>query len=384
MKFKTLALFIFTCVIAATANAQALPKNQNSEAISAFRLYKEVGNLQIATPTVVELPFSNDLLERFEFAVLDKNTNTFEPYFFQQKNMINASPVSISTSPSTSNASMMNDNNTKTYTDFILPEDTQGNVKITISSANAITSSALTTLLANNVSLPNYVEIRAQVAGENRIIVASKRMEGQTINFPQTTSNKWTITFLFGQPLRISELRLKQDDYTQTSSQTLKFLAQPAHNYRVYFEPDRSANIKVGEAGNLVSAEEVFVLDPVASQNNPAYVIADIDGDKIPDIRDNCVEIANFDQQDINSNGRGDVCDDFDKDGINNEIDNCQNNPNRNQADTDGDDIGDVCDTEESRITERNAWLPWAGIVFAVIVLVVLLILTAKSNSTKQ
>lgn len=381
MKLKTLALLVFTGFLALTVNAQSLPKNQNSEAITAFRLYKEVNNLQLVTPTVVELPFSNDLLERFDFAVLDKNTNTFEPYFFQQKNMINATPVSISTNPSTNNASMMNDNNTKTYTDFVLPDNTQGNVKITLSSNKEITSSALTVVLGNNVSLPNYVEIRAQVAGENRIVVASKRMDGQTINFPQTTSNRWTITFLFGQPLRISELRLKQDDYTQTNSQSLRFLAQPGHNYKVYFEPDRLANIKVGEAGNLVSAEEVFVLSPALSQNNPAYVIADIDGDKIPDIRDNCVEIANFDQQDINMNGRGDVCDDFDKDGISNEKDNCQNNPNRNQADIDSDGIGDVCDTEESRITERNAWLPWAGIAFACVVLVVLLILTARSKN---
>lgn len=381
MKLKTLALLVFTGFLALTANAQSLPKNQNSEAITAFRLYKEVNNLQLVTPTVVELPFSNDLLERFDFAVLDKNTNNFEPYFFQQKNMINATPVFISTNPSVNNASMMNDNNTKTYTDFVLPENTQGNVKITISSNKEITSSALTAVLGNNVSLPNYVEIRAQVAGENRIIVASKRMDSQTINFPQTTSNKWTITFLFGQPLRISELRLKQDDYTQTNSQSLRFLAQSGHNYKVYFEPDRLANIKVGESANLVSAEEVFVLSPALSQNNPAYVIADIDGDKIPDIRDNCVEIANFDQQDINMNGRGDACDDFDKDGISNEKDNCQNNPNRNQADIDGDGIGDVCDTEESRITERNAWLPWAGIAFACIVLVVLLILTARSKN---
>ncbi len=380
MKFKTLALLVFTGFLALTANAQSTLNNQASDGVAAFRLYKEVNNLPIITPTVVELPFSNDLLERFDFAVLDENTNTFEPYLFQQKNMINATPVSLSASPSVTNANMMNDNSTKTYTDFVLPEDTQGNVKITMSSAKEITSSALTVLLANNVSLPNYVEIRAQVAGENRIIVANKRMSGQTINFPQTTSNKWTITFLFGQPLRISELRLKQDNYTQTNFQSLRFLAQPSHSYKVYFEPDRLANIKVGESGNLSVAEEVLSLNPVLSKNNPSYVIADIDGDKIPDIRDNCVEIANFDQKDLNNNYRGDVCDDFDKDGINNEKDNCPNNPNRNQKDIDSDGIGDICDGEESRITERNAWLPWAGIAFASIVLVVLLILTARSK----
>ncbi|MBP9850538.1 MAG: hypothetical protein KBC47_02495, partial [Candidatus Peribacteraceae bacterium] len=52
--------------------------------------------------------------------------------------------------------------------------------------------------------------------------------------------------------------------------------------------------------------------------------------------------------------------------------DNCPNDPNRNQADTDGDGIGDACDSEESRITEKNAWLPWAGMGFAAVVLVLL------------
>lgn len=381
MKFKTLTLLVFTGFLALTANAQALSKNQISEIISAFRSYLDVNNLQINTPTVVEVPLADGFMERLDFAVLDVNTNSFEPYYFQQRSLVNNTPISISTMPSVNNAKMMNDNNSRTFTDFYLSDNGQANnVKITLTSVNPITSSALTILLDNNVSLPSYVEIRALVAGENRIVVANKKVDQQTIPFPRTTADRWTITFLYNQPLRISELRLNQENVEQSQTNSIRFLAQPAHSYKVYLDPDRLVDIKVGEAGNLMTAEEVFVTSRTVAQNNLNYIIADVDADKIPDIRDNCVEIANFDQRDVNNNGRGDVCDDFDKDGISNEKDNCQNNPNRNQADTDSDGIGDVCDTEESRITERNAWLPWAGIGFAAIVLVVLLILTARSN----
>ena len=76
------------------------------------------------------------------------------------------------------------------------------------------------------------------------------------------------------------------------------------------------------------------------------------------------------------------MCDDFDKDEIINIKDNCPDNPNRDQKNTDGDSAGDACDKEESRITERHAWIPWAGIGFAALVLVILLVLTTRSTHT--
>ena len=74
----------------------------------------------------------------------------------------------------------------------------------------------------------------------------------------------------------------------------------------------------------------------------------DSDGDDILDYDDNCPDIPNPDQADIDEDGIGDVCDDDnDNDGILNENDNCPLTANSNQADYDGDGIGDVCDDDD-------------------------------------
>ncbi|MBM2817942.1 MAG: hypothetical protein HW401_532 [Parcubacteria group bacterium] len=388
MKFKT--LFLFVSVFGITlgmASAQDLPQSSISLVVSAYRFYKDIGSISINAPTVVEVPFPADFIERFDFAVLDKTANSFEPYFFKQETLINEIPVSIGSNPITNSVNRMNDGDTRTYADFLLPGNAEeGNVQITLSSQNPITSSILTTLLDNNVALPNSVEIRAIVEGQDRIVVANRRMSEQTIRFPQTTSNRWTIKFTYGQPLRISELKLSQSNATKTSARTVRFLAQPAHAYRIYFDPDRSTNALVGEAGNLASAKakEVRVIASVLSQNNPNYIIADTDNDGVPDISDNCVSLPNSDQLDVNNNLRGDSCDDFDQDGLINAKDNCPNNPNRDQKDTDSDGGGDVCDKEESRITEQHAWIPWVGMGFAALVLITLLALTARSTRVSE
>lgn len=381
MKQKKIILFLIPFCVALTANAlSAISPTDNSisSIISAYRLYKDFDNISINAPSVVEIPVTDEFIERFNFAVLNKTANSLEPYFFKQEKLI--IPVSVIAYPNNYTASRMNDNDTRTYADFPLPNGAQGYIQITLSSVDPITSSALTVLLDDNVALPNSIEIRAFLNGQNRIVLANKRMNEQTIYFPKTTSNKWIISFTFSQPLRVSELNLRQDNTAKTSANAIRFLAQPAHSYRVYFNPDRETKISEREAGNLISAKDIILIPAAPSQNNPNYIIADTDNDGMPDIRDNCVSVANPDQQDINNNKRGDACDDFDQDGIINSKDNCPNNPNIDQKDDDSDNIGDVCDKEESRITERYAWIPWAGIGFAAIVLIILFILTARST----
>jgi len=381
MKSKTLILSIFLafCFIV-TTNAQGLEQNSISSVISAYRFYKDIDNILINVPTVVEIPFATNFIERFDFAVLNKTINSFEPHYFKQETLVNEIPVSVNTIPNIGGADRMIDKDARTYADFLLPENAQGQVQIILSSPNPITSSVLTVLLDDNIALPTSVEIRALVGGQNRIVVANRRMDQQTIHFPRTTSNRWQITFNYGQPLRISELRLNQDNATKSSAHAIRFLAQPRHSYRIYFDPDRSVKAPVGEAGNLALAQDVLIIQAATPpRNNPNYIIADMDNDGVPDVRDNCISISNSDQQDINNNGRGDVCDDFDQDGWINLKDNCPDNPNRGQEDADNDGIGDICDEQENRITERYTWIPWVGIGFAAIVLIVLIVLTMRT-----
>jgi len=359
------------------------PVEKPQDVSSAYRKYQEMNSIKIKVPTVVQIPFNQESLEYFSFAILDKTTNSFEPYYFRQETF--GIPVELTAEGDTLSAKKMVDENLDTYTQFDLPDDSQGEMEILLSTREKVTSSALAVLLDDYVALPNSIEIKArQGDGRNVIVVARRKMNEQTIRFPKTTSDRWTIRLTFGQLLRIRELRLVQDGVKESSLSYLRFLAQPDHAYRIYFDSDRWSLPHVGEAGDLILDRDVLRVDPTEKLDNPAYQMADSDGDSFPDIRDNCVLFSNPYQEDLDDNGRGDVCDDFDKDGVLNMKDNCPNLPNFDQRDSDGDNLGDVCDGIESRFTERHKWVPWAGIGFAAIVLLVLFVYTAKSTFTQD
>jgi hypothetical protein len=352
----------------------------SSDVDDAFRQYKDIKNLDIVVPTVVEVPIEYFYLERTEFAVVDQTSDILLPYYYKKNIVTTEASYSVTTLPASSRAYRMTDKTSKTYTEFELDSNDQGTVIINLKSSIPVTSSALVTLLATNVALPTSVEISATVDGKIKKILAKSDMRQQTIRFPETTAQNWKIVFTYAQPLRINEIRLIQENLNKNNDQYVRFLAQPNRSYRVYFDPDRYVAINTGESGNLRSDEDVLTISTVPSIANPLYVQADVDNDGIPDILDNCVSVPNRDQKDINENGRGDTCEDFDKDGVMNDKDNCPNDPNRTQRDTDRDKIGDACDIEESRLTEKYKWIPWLGIVFALIVIVVLFIVTARSK----
>ncbi len=74
----------------------------------------------------------------------------------------------------------------------------------------------------------------------------------------------------------------------------------------------------------------------------------DGDGDGIRDGVDNCPNVSNRTQLDLNGDGEGDACDgDDDGDGVPDDADNCRRRINPGQEDTDGDGVGNVCDDDD-------------------------------------
>ncbi|MFC1610540.1 thrombospondin type 3 repeat-containing protein [Myxococcota bacterium] len=74
----------------------------------------------------------------------------------------------------------------------------------------------------------------------------------------------------------------------------------------------------------------------------------DDDGDTVTDMDDNCPELSNPDQEDLDQDEIGDPCDDDDDgDTVADTGDNCPLVVNTDQADHDEDDLGDICDPDD-------------------------------------
>lgn len=352
---------------------------------SAFRKFKDIDSLAIKVPTVVEISFNESYLEMLNFAVFDKTDNTFEPYLFKQE-IKNLDSILNVSSPQISGPTIasITDKKLQTYVDFLLQPGSTGSAKIILTSPDVVSSSAFTTLLDNYVALPNYIEIIAMVDGQEKTVLAKSPMSGNTVYFPKTASSRWFVTYWYSQPLRITEINLVQENSLKNTSNLVRFLAQPGHSYRIFFDPDRYVNSVAKEKGDLQLAKEVVKIANTSVQSNPSYIVADTDKDGTPDTKDNCVSVRNPNQADVNSNEVGDDCEDFDLDRVINSKDNCPGVANTNQRDMDGDKVGDACDKQESRFTESHPWVPWAGIGFATLVLISLFVITARAKSDQN
>ncbi len=224
---------------------------------------------------------------------------------------------------------------------------------------------AIKIILDKNVSLPNYVLIYD--TNNAQTLLARSPELSNIIKFPETKTGQIAIRFEHIQPLRISELEIISKK-SELAKKRLRFLAEPGNSYRIFAAQDYYEPIKYSEAPDLYSDKDVIKLDiKPAFKENPFFKELDSDNDGILDKNDNCVNLPNPKQEDLNQNGRGDACDDFDKDGVINSRDNCPSEPNYAQTDSDRDGIGDACDKEESRILEKYPWLIWLGVGLVVL-----------------
>lgn len=363
LSFGLLVLVLPICVLA------------NEDLIGAFRSYKDFTATGIVVPTVVEIPLEPGMSSRVTFLIITQATGSEPlPYLFRQTKTRDFT-LNVSTTGG-SNAQAMIDGNQSSFGDFPLPVDRGGNARITINSSKPIGLDHLTLLLTDNVALPTSIEIKKVDNGQEVIVLAKSPMRSEMVSFPANTASQWAIDLTYGQPLRISEILVEPAGSQITSGESIRFLAQPNQSYRIYFNADRYAYVNFGEMPNLSNDQGVKKIAPLPTVTNPAFYPADVDGDKVIDINDNCINTPNTDQLDIDANGRGDACDDHDRDSVINSNDNCPDQPNASQVDTDGDKIGDECDPDESRLTERYPILPWLGIGFAALVVVVLFALS--------
>jgi hypothetical protein len=122
--------------------------------------------------------------------------------------------------------------------------------------------------------------------------------------------------------------------------------AERAFAYRRWLQAgDEGVRALLNETTEVL---KIFGLQEVKSCKDGLY---DTDGDGVSNTSDNCPEVANPKQENMDRfssnlewDGLGDFCDDdMDGDGVKNTKDNCVIVPNGQQEDADGDGVGDMC-----------------------------------------
>ncbi|TCK68060.1 gliding motility-associated-like protein [Winogradskyella wandonensis] len=144
------------------------------------------------------------------------------------------------------------------------------------------------------------------------------------------------------------------DDYTNTvfDSDAPDSINSASPPFTGTFAPDGDLSTLNGQIATgtwILTAVDNFTGDTGTINSWSIEVcgvpLPDADGDGIPDDTDNCPDIVNTDQSDIDGDDIGDLCDDdIDGDGVLNTDDNCPETANADQADLDNNGIGEACD----------------------------------------
>jgi hypothetical protein len=117
-------------------------------------------------------------------------------------------------------------------------------------------------------------------------------------------------------------------------------------NADIRFMGRRAPDGKLGHYGYETNDEGSFawVVTDTNSEFGLGFTV-DRENDGFLNSEDNCPDVANSDQMDLDGDTLGDACDDDDDgDSVPDETDNCPLAGNQDQADFDGDGIGDACD----------------------------------------
>ncbi len=375
---RTLSLIVLAFLVTNPVMGESIRPYEDP--VPAFQQRMQVNDVGIVVPTVLEVPFPNTHVDRYQVLVVENTTGNIVPSYFKEVYETVPLPIAASLGSSGIALGALTDGNLLTGTQFELGDDREEQVRIALATPEPVLASSVLFEFERYVSLPKSIEIRVvDSEGGERIVLAKSPMQDTRVVFVPTVAASWIIDLTYAQPLKMNELKLVQDNPERSVARYVRFLAQPSSSYTVYFDPDRLVTLPYTESGNLMDDTGVVAANGVTTFN-PRYAEADEDADGVPDARDNCEGDANIDQADIDQNGTGDVCDDYDRDGKMNTEDNCVNIPNYTQYDEDGDGIGDVCDSEESRLTERLPWVPWVGMGSALLIILGLFVLVSRQK----
>jgi hypothetical protein len=335
---------------------------------STFKTITDIAVPPLKVPTVIEIPFTGVRGSEYASVAIERAGQTnglFEPLQFQYGNI---QKRILEVEVENALRSALTDGVSSTFHDFeVASQPTNTTIVIDVTTAQMINGVQLS--FAEFSARPKKVQISAanEYGGESQMLF-SIPYTSDTINFPERRVQSVFVTLTYDQPLRITDIALLPNEPVQEVTH-IRFLAQPGAIYRMYSNPERYISVPTSEMPNLAGGT-VRVATTKNTTANQNFVPSDLDKDGASDSIDNCPQVSNADQTDIDSNGIGDACDDFDRDGYVNVRDNCPLITNADQRDTDGDNIGDVCDEEESRFSEQYPWLPWMGMGLVLILLV--------------
>lgn len=143
---------------------------------------------------------------------------------------------------------------------------------------------------------------------------------------------------------------LKTDTATSSTSE-----AYPSYKCTIKDTIKGDEKISVGIAYDYEDDKSCFAVLGNDTGLDMSKSIIDADFDIIDEASDNCPEISNPAQADLDKDDLGDLCDD-DKDGdtIANDKDNCPNVKNTDQKDADSNGVGDACDPDFSASNEEG------------------------------
>ncbi|MDD2766904.1 MAG: thrombospondin type 3 repeat-containing protein [Candidatus Moranbacteria bacterium] len=380
MKYIFRFLFLMIALVIGSVSVSAKNTVTPEATLSFFQSVIPI-TVSPSIPTVFEMPITDPAFRDRDFALYEETTQTFQPAFYREKRTPLQFSLQSDSAIGAGSLSALTDG-LDTFVEFPVSLSTEENsVTIDFRSEQLSTLSGIVLIREPYGALPKTVEIsRVDADGTPQIVLARTNVSDQTIRFLKTTSDHFRISLGYNQPLRLQEISFFNEEMLNLEERSIRFLARPGEKYALYFRADRPFFLSFREEPNLISDKDIQKVAQGTVIVNTLYLPADMDGDSVIDERDNCINDANTDQRDENTNGRGDVCDDYDRDSVINSEDNCPSHPNLNQRDTDNDGKGDVCDGEESRVTERYAWLPWLVMGIGVLVVGGLFVATIRGK----